>query len=189
MTPPILGIFASAVTGGVSATSFESIATTTISSDTASVSFSSISSSYAHLQLRVFAKTNRALNRDGLNIRYNSVSTSSYVNHYLYGTGSAAVAGYDAISSYGNAFRASGNSDATDIFGAMIIDILDYANTNKNKTIRYLGGVDLNGAGEIYLGSHLFTDTTAISSITISPLVGTNFKQYSHFALYGIKSA
>lgn len=172
----------------IAAGDYESIATVTVGSGgSSSISFTSISSTYKHLQLRVFGKTDRALNRDGLSIRYNSVNTNDYVNHYLYGDGATAAAGYDYASSYGNAYRVSGNSSATNIFGAIVLDILDYGNTNKYKTIRYLGGQDLNGAGEIYLGSHLFMKTDAISSITITPAAGSNFLNYSHFALYGVK--
>lgn len=167
---------------------YESIATVTVGSGgSSSITFNSISSTYKHLQLRVFGKSDRALNRDGLSIRYNSISTNDYVNHYLYGDGATAGAGYDYAGSYGNAYRVSGNSSATNIFGAIVLDILDYGNTNKYKTIRYLGGQDLNGAGEIYFGSHLFMKTDAISSITITPTAGTNFLNYSHFALYGIR--
>ena len=185
---PILGIIASSLPAA--AGDFESIATVSVGGGgAANVEFTSIPATYTHLQLKVLGKTDRALNRDGLAIRYNSVSGNDYVNHYLYGDGASATAGYDYASSYGNAYRVSGNSSATNIFGSIILDILDYANTNKYKTIRYLGGLDVNGAGEIYLGSHLFMKTNAISSITITPTVGTNFLQYSHFALYGIRSA
>jgi hypothetical protein len=73
-------------------------------------------------------------------------------------------------------------------FGAGVIDILDYASANKNKTVRGLIGVDENGAGRIGLGSGLWQNSsTAISSISITPQAGTLFLQYSSFALYGIK--
>jgi hypothetical protein len=171
-----------------STNSYESIATTTVGAGgSATVTFSSIPSTYKHLQVRITAKTNRALNRDGSKVTFNSDTSSSYVDHYLYGTGSSAAAGYDAAAPASGIYRLSGNTSATDIFGAIVYDILDYANTNKNKTCRYLGGVDLNGADEIYLGSNLYMKTDAISSITFAPIVGTSFLQYSSFALYGIK--
>jgi hypothetical protein len=85
------------------------------------------------------------------------------------------------------AYRASGNTSASNIFGAIILDFLDYADTNKFKTMRSLGGVDLNGAGEVNFYSGMYSSTNAISGITLAPGVGTNFLQYSSFALYGIK--
>jgi hypothetical protein len=191
MTPPILGIFASAVTGGVSATSFESIATVTVGSGgAASAEFTSIPGTYTHLQVRMFAKTDRALNRDGVRMRMNSVSTGSpYAWHGLYGDGASALVDGGANLNEIVTFRAAGNTSATNIWGGLIIDVLDYANTNKNTTIRCLGGVDLNGAGEIWLSSGLWNNTSAITTLTFTPNIGSNFLQYSHFALYGCKSA
>jgi hypothetical protein len=74
----------------------------------------------------------------------------------------------------------------TNMFGAGVIDILDYANTNKYKTSRLLGGEDLNGSGRVYLMSSNWQKTTAITQIDLSFETG-NCMQYSQFALYGIK--
>jgi hypothetical protein len=69
----------------------------------------------------------------------------------------------------------------------MICDVLDYANTNKFKTLRSLTGNDRNGSGSIWLDSGLWRSTSAITSIKFT--TGTAFAQYSQFALYGIKGA
>ena len=72
---------------------------------------------------------------------------------------------------------------------APIVDVLDYANTNKFKTIRNLEGFDVNGSGGLVaLTSGLYRSTSAITSIKLTPNAG-NYAQYSHFALYGIKGA
>jgi hypothetical protein len=78
----------------------------------------------------------------------------------------------------------AGTSAAASIFGAGIVDILDYANTNKYKTLRALAGVDFNGSGRVGLTSGLWQSTSAINAITLE---GSSFVQYSSFALYGIK--
>ena len=70
------------------------------------------------------------------------------------------------------------------IFGTFIVDILDYANTNKYKTMRALDGFDANGSGYAVLWSGNWRSTSAVSTITIT---GGTFAQYSSFALYGIK--
>jgi subtilase family serine protease len=76
------------------------------------------------------------------------------------------------------------------IFGAAIIDILDYANTNKYKTIRILSGNDNNGSGTIRFSSGaLYSNTNAVSSITLVSGSSGNWSEYSQFALYGIKGA
>ena len=70
-----------------------------------------------------------------------------------------------------------------------VTDILDYTDTNKLTTVRTLGGYDVNGAGQFGLFSNLWNNTAAVSTITLRIVGGTNFAQYSEFALYGIKGA
>ena len=59
------------------------------------------------------------------------------------------------------------------------------SSTNKNKTVRYLGGADLNGSGHLTFGSILYPFTTAISSIILS--ADGSFVSGSIMSLYGIK--
>jgi hypothetical protein len=49
-------------------------------------------------------------------------------------------------------------------------------------------GFDANGSGYVSLGSGLWMNTAAVTSIKLSPYSGT-FVQYTQFALYGIKGA
>ena len=176
-----------------SPTSFESIATVTVGSGGSSyVEFTSIPSTYNHLQIRWLARDARATTADGMSIRYNSdTSTANYVLwHYLNGDGASATAsglgsGYDAQNFLGNI--PSANASASQ-FAVGVTDILDYANTNKYKVQRTLSGYDRNGAGEIYLVSGMWMSTSAISTIRIFGNNG-NLVEYSHFALYGIKGA
>ena len=92
----------------------------------------------------------------------------------------------------GNFAVANQNSN---VFAVSVIDILDYANTNKFKTVRALTGDDNNNStnyGYISLSSSLWRSTSAITSLTFdqeSSSSTTNFVQYSSFALYGIKAA
>ena len=185
---PILGIFASSQQSS-RASSYESISTVTVGAGgSSSISFTSIPSTYKHLQLRLIGKSDRTTSAlSSLGMEFNGDTNANNWNvHELYGTGSAASSAYGANS---NAYdRISGNTGATNIFGAMIFDILDYTNTNKYKTVRMLGGVDLNGSGEIDFMSGLWRNTSAITSINLIPSYqSTAFLQYSSFALYGIR--
>jgi hypothetical protein len=182
---PILGIFASSMLGV--ATDYESIQSYTLTGNQTSVTFSSIPSTYSHLQIRVTAKTDRALNRDTALLTFNSDTGTNYVAHALFGDGSSAQAQYQAPAQSIQLYRIAGNSSATNIFGTLIIDLLDYTSTNKNTTVRALGGVDTNGAGEIWLNSGLWLNTAAVSTIRLAPGNATNFLQYSTFSLYGVK--
>jgi len=183
---PILGIWASQITGKLFAPSgaYDSIATVTVGAGgSSSISFTSIPSTYTHLQIRYLARTNRSSTSDVLNITINGSATTT--GHYLYGTGAAASSGVlNSFIGWGTA-----NSTASNVFGTGVIDILDYANTNKNRVVRTLSGWDGNGDGEIAFSSILQTSTSAVSSLTITPIIGPNFTQYSSFALYGVKGS
>jgi len=173
-------------------TSYESISTITVGSGgAANVTFSSIPQTYTHLQIRILAKTAfTSSNQDGLNVQYNGATGSSYNYHYIGGNGSVAYSGGNASAqTFMQSISVAGTSSNANTFGSGIIDILDYANTNKNKVQRALGGVDNNGSGVVEMWSGLYLATTAISSIKLYSFNGSNISQYSSFALYGIKGA
>ena len=185
---PILGIMASSMQGAVG--DYESIQTYVLSSSQATVTFSSIPGTYKHLQIRFIARdTSTGPDFDYATIQYNgNTSTSSYTYHTLSGNGASASTSGNGTGVIGynlGGYIVSGNVTASR-FGVGIIDILDYANTNKYKTTRVLSGWDSNGDGDVGLISGLFLSTSAISSIVIGSQVG-DLSQYSSFALYGVK--
>lgn len=176
---------------GVADGDFESIATVTVGSGgAANADFQDIPATYQHLQLRITARTERTNAFDGLHIRANNDSTGNYPFHYLYGTGASVTAsGSTASTSFGlQVQRLPGDSATASIFGGVVVDILDYASTSKNKTIRYLGGVDQNGSGEVFIGSAVWLSTSAIDRLTVLSLNGVDLAQHSTVALYGIKA-
>jgi len=192
---PILGIYASQISGHLFAPSgaYDSIATVNVGAGGAStITFSSIPSTYTHLQIRAIAR-NETAGTGGLEsiMRYNGDTGSNYVTyHQMFGDGSAAFSGADLTQPtrmYAFFNPKDGNTAST--YGAAVIDILDYANTSKYKTLRSLHGYDTNGAGYIILRSALWMSTSAINSITFTTENGSDFSQYSQFALYGIKGA
>jgi hypothetical protein len=167
-------------------TNFDSIATTTVGSGGASsISFTSIPSTYTHLQIRILGRTNRAAISDALKVQFNSDTTSNYSEHDLYADGGTLSTAANASSS-GYIYRLTGSSATASVFGAIVVDIIDYANTNKVKVLKAIGGYDSNGSGEIYFTSNGWYSTSAITRIDLTPL-GTSINQYSSFALYGIK--
>lgn len=173
-------------------TSFESIATVTVGAGgSSSITFSSIPSTYTHLQIRYTAKWNFTNFPDFGNtiLKFNNDSSASYAYHRLSGNGASAAAtgGSNFNEGYMQVFMPSNTSSDTNVFGAGVIDILDYANTNKNKTLRGIGGFDRNGAGMISLASVLWSNTNAINRIDMYGDSGLPWLQHSSFALYGIK--
>jgi len=177
---PILGIYASQVSGKLwPASSYESIATVTVGAGGASSSsFTSIPSTYKHLQIRWISRSSGGAYNP--TIQFNSDTGSNYAWHYIDGNGSSASSGNTANT---NNILLPAISNNANIFATGIIDILDYSNTNKFKTTRTFQGVDYNGSGAIDLFSGLWRSTSAISSI----LLNFSSAQYSQFALYGIK--
>lgn len=166
------------------------IASQTSGSAFSFATFNSIPSTFTHLQLRVFGRA--TFNNGGFNgsvyLTFNGSSANYGQRHTLSGNGSSASS-FAGTSS--NQIALIGVvSDAGSIannYGCAIIDILDYANTNKNKTVRVIGGADNNGTanfGAVSLGSQAWLDTAAITSIQVG--TDATFAANSHIALYGI---
>lgn len=169
---------------------YESIATVTVGSGgTANIEFTSIPSTYTHLQIRGIARNTTSGGNLDYALRFNGdSSTSNYAWHRLFGDG-ATTYGQWNTNPVGQAFIGitTQSTDTASTFASSVTDILDYAATNKNKTVRSLWGKDTNGAGLVGLGSALWINSsTAINSILVLPQSG-NFAQYSSFALYGIR--
>lgn len=164
---------------------FESIATVTVGSGGASsIEFTSIPGTYQHLQVRGVAKAAGGTSWYNGALTFNSDTATNYSVHILQGQGTAAsAAGYVNTSSIYTPMLAAGNKT---YFGAWVIDLLDYADTSKYKTVRSFTGTDQNGSGYVQLTSGSWRSTAAISSVTIS--LGLNLVEHSTAALYGIKA-
>lgn len=171
--------------------SYESIQTVTVAAGgTSYVEFTSIPSTFTHLQIRLLARCTRTADGSASTyMQFNSDTGSNYSRHtiYAYGSGSTIYTDSAANSSYlwvnftGTDFLTSG------IFSVGVIDILEYKNTNIYKTIKALGGDSTNSAqDQMAYHSGNWRNTNAITSIKLYPNIN-NFAQYSQFALYGIK--
>ncbi len=167
---------------------YESIATTTVGSGgNATITFSSIPRTYKHLQIRCTSRTNRADVDDIYVVRFNSDTAANYSRHFLLGNGSTTSSFGQGGETYILADGSAGASAAANIFGVCVIDVVDYADTNKFKTLRGLGGIDRNGAGYLTMVSGNWRSTSAITTVTITSLYSSTFQQNSQFALFGIK--
>jgi hypothetical protein len=195
VTPVLLGILGQGAAGAGGTTAFESIATTTVGSGGASsITFDLTGvSGYTHLQIRGICKSTSTSTSDNnalLVASFNSDTTySNYRSHTLEGNGSSASAftlqqsGFYIFSGD----LTTSNSSYSSMFAASIIDILDYTNTNKYKTVRILRGNDKNGSGRVGIDSGLWMNTSAITNVVLS-FTNSNIAEYSQFALYGIKA-
>jgi hypothetical protein len=171
------------------ATAFQSIQTVTVGAGGQStISFSSIPATFSHLQIRA---TVFSLQTSG-DIYY-SVSpdttppSTSFFSHYLRGDGSSV-----ATSTKGSTRFITDNGNAhTTAPLVFIMDILDYSNTNKNKTIKILRGINPASFAiqqDVGINSSFVRTTSALNTVTFT-ISSTGFGQHSTFALYGIKAA
>ena len=183
----IAGTFSVGVTP--STNSYESIATVTVGSGgAANVEFTSIPSTFKHLQIRLIARNTENATGAGADLRMqlNGDTGSNYASHNLRGDGASATATAASSQAQMRLSVTIRDGRTASAFNAGVIDILDYTSTNKNTTVRSLDGYDSNGAGQIYFSSGLYNSTNAITSIKLFA-DAFNFAQYSSFALYGIK--
>lgn len=166
--------------------SYDSIATVTFGTASSAVDFNSISQTYKHLQLRFVIKSQSANNDFSIGANGSFAITNSS-SHNLYGNGSSASAGSWTSQGYVSPTNSGIGTSAfpSGSVSSGIIDILDYTNTNKTKTIRMLWGSDQNGAGYVSLFSGNLNITSAITAFNL--FNGYNWAAGSTFALYGVK--
>ena len=127
------------------------------------VTFSSIPATYKSLQVRFNLVTSASSTYFGLQM--NGDTGANYAFHQLAGNGAAAYAGGGATQNYGVINPAL---TVTTYPNVGIVDILDYANTNKNKTVKSIAGSNNNtSAGCIAIESDVWLSTAAITSLTL----------------------
>jgi hypothetical protein len=165
---------------------YDALASVTVpSGGVASVNFAAIPTGYKHLQIRCIARTDHAtVGQDYLYALNGDTTNSNYAYHRTGGDGASAFS-QSATSSRIVGIN-TGASAGASMFGANIIDILDYASTNKYKTVRNLIGSDRNGTGIAGMYSNLWMSNSAVTSVSLIPENG-NWVQNSTFALYGVK--
>jgi hypothetical protein len=183
MSPILTGVIASGISGNLAVgPSYESIATFTLGAATSSVTFTSIPSTYKHLQIRAVMKCTDS-NNMFMQVGNGSIDTgANYSWHQLYGTGSTAYsngAGSGTFSYIGYNFNTSYPNPS-------IIDLVDYSSTVKRKSYKTMAGTETNGSGFVQLWGGSWRSTSVIDTIRFTPGSG-NFNTNSIFALYGIK--
>lgn len=162
---------------------YEPIATNTLGTATASVTFSSIPAGYTDLRIVIAAKDGSANTYGAAFLTFNSDTTSNYSFTNLYGDGSSA--GSSRASSQTNLDLLIAGGSASN-FGITNVDIMNYSNATTFKTI-----ISRGNTAQSYINARvgLWRKTPeAITSITLTS--GTsNYAVGSTFSLYGIKSA
>jgi hypothetical protein len=193
---PILGTIASSTRQGQVTGSYESIATIDAGGQN-QVSFTSIPQTFQHLQIRIRGRSN--LNFSSypetafiMRINGGSIRGAIYTWGFL-GAKKFTVSPYSTTGQQELQFYPLPSANIeSNVFGVGIVDIFDYANTNKNKTYKVLMGTN-DGTPRLNRNINMYgalqQENSAISSIYITTDYNFSFATGTHFALYGIKSA
>jgi hypothetical protein len=161
------------------ASTYEKIATSTLGSSQADVTFSSISGTYTDLVLISNVKLTTS-GGEHLDYQLNSDTGSNYSSTYLYGDGSAAASGRVSNENYGRFGNGGVNEPQVNI-----TNFQNYSNSTTNKSV--ISRSNLSGSYVLVYQS-LWRNTNAITSIKLFP-ASANFASGSTFTLYGIKAA
>jgi hypothetical protein len=161
---------------------YEKIATTTITTNTASYTFSSIPSTYTDLVL-IMGNVNNTDASQTL-MQFNSDTGSNYSRTALDGNGSSASSVRNSSQTsimleYAGYPSFDGSKNYTGVW-----NIMNYANSTTYKTVLGRGSSASTG---VVASVGLWRSTSAITSIKIQPAYGNSFT-YATFTLYGIKS-
>lgn len=172
------------------ANTFVKIASVTVGAGgAASMTFSSIPSTYTDLCLKISARSLYSGVDNNFTIQFNSSGGTAYSQRVLYGTGSAAGSFSRTAQPYVDPGYLNGNTSTSNTFGNAEIYIPNYAGSN-NKSLSSDSVTENNAtAADMALGAGLWANTAAITSITIADYNSNNFVQYSTATLYGIKNS
>ena len=169
------------------ANTYVAIQTVTLSTTSATISFTSIPQTYTDLLVLTSTRTNEAsADWSESNITFNGVTTG-YTNRYLYGTGTGTGTGSNGTTFvYGG--RGTGSTATANTFGNASVYIPNYTSSNYKSVST--DEVTENGttAALAFMNAGLWSNSAAITSLTITAL-GCSFVQYSTATLYGIKSS
>jgi hypothetical protein len=163
------------------------IASVVVSASTAaSIEFTSIPGNYTDLVVLYSARTNRASEVvDNINISFNS-STADFTSRYIVGTGTIVVSS-TSLNRFGG--FATGASATASTFGNTLVYIPNYAgSTNKSFSVDAVSETNGTTSYQIF-SAGLWSQTSAITTITFSSNTSDSFVQHSTATLYGILKA
>ena len=155
------------------------IATQTLSSAAASITFSSIPGTYTDLRLVLTCTTTAGAN---IFLQFNGDTATNYSATYLYGGGTSAGSSYDV--SVAQIYLTDASSTNTTVPSIRTVDIMSYAGSTSKAMLKTESG-DYNGSGTVAVAIGLWRSTAAITSMLITAS-GTTFATGTIATLWGI---
>ena len=177
--------------------SYESIATVYLSDAGAStVDFTNIPQTFAHLELRYSASSDRTSNfLDDVNVRFGngSIDTGGNYNYRTFGFEGIGGGAFRTQSTGGSTVMQSGLCVGGNSYpnGIGIFTIPNYTDTNVYKSLYGPTGFTTNSGSQtnrygVFQGG--WASTSAITHIRLT-LANSSWARYGHFALYGLKES
>jgi hypothetical protein len=156
---------------------YEPIATTTLGSDTANITLSSIPATYTDLRIVMSGKFSAS---QTVWLQFNGDTSTNYSYTRLFANGSSVSSFRESSISQGKL----GNISATN-FGVTLIDVQNYANTNTFKTVLCRANSDAFLSAYVTLWRKT---PEAITSIKFGGEDAGDFKAGTTVTIYGIKA-
>ncbi len=168
------------------ANTYQLIASNTLSTGASSITFSSIPQTYTDLVVRLSARCDAASVDRSLGIRPNG-SSANDSNTSLSGNGSTASSTRSTVDF--NAGRFTGANATANTFGSVEIYIPNYT-VAQNKPMSVFGVAETNATTvTMRVNALLWSNTAAITELTIDTDTAPLFVSGSSFFLYGIKNS
>lgn len=173
------------------ANTYTLIASNTLSSSAASVTFSSIPATYTDLVLRISARSNEAVVDSSFNVKFNGITTTTYSRIRLVGNGATASSSLlSNATSIDTSHNINGSTATSNTFSNVEIYIPSYT-VSQNKPVSLFNVLENNTTtAYINASAALWRNTATISSITLDGIPASGqFVSGSSFFLYGIKNS
>ena len=170
------------------AITYEPIATTTLGTAAATVTFSSIPGTYTDLVL-VMRVTNSSSGSLAVLTTFNNDTGSNYSVTRVYGNGSTATSDrFSSATAIDAGYMPGSNGTGP---GTIIANIMNYSNTTTDKTVldRWESEAAASGSRYVVAVVGLWRSTSAITEIDLGLNGAGDFTSGSTFTLYGIASA
>ena len=169
----------------------EAIETIYLEADAASVTTATLPTTYEHLQIRASLRGPRAGTQQ-VYFRPNSDSTAIYYYKYMtaYGTTNGSDGRFTGYP-YFNLLDVPYVDSNAAAYGTLIIDILDYRNTNKNTTVNWttgMNGITGTNPNRVVFGSGVWDSTVAVTTLNFLT-ISDGFSRGSSFTVYGLNSS
>jgi hypothetical protein len=164
------------------------IASTTLGTTAASVTFSAIPATYTDLVLRVSARTDTASAIESCYVQFNSDTSTNYSYVLITGNGSAASSNIYSSQNYVGSIPADAATATSNTFASWEVYVPSYL-ANQKKPLSIIGMQENNQTSAfIRPTAGLWQGTSAITSVSFTPTSGGNFVSGSSFHLYGISN-